>query len=427
MTRAARRHPNNIKRDALKIDSATQTPTNFRSIDSVQKIGELSRRVELIRQCANEAQPVYFEQKWMAVLVRCAEWHSSQPLSPELYREPGGALRWTIELAFYAMRLAGAQKFAANLTSEERRRVEPQYNYGVFIAAVCSGLDEPHRHFRVIRARDDAEWNPSAHGALNPWLDGSEYRLGRREVALPVERMRTGVLAQLIVGRELLSELDTEVLAQIFGAINPAPMPMQGESITHKVVREAVKVATDFDLKAQRAEFAAVEFSVPPAIDVANVLVPVQEPVTAPLPEDEKQPAGSVASPTAAPSPPQKPAGGKPVDPRQISLLDEVPRIPDGAPLTVPTLEEGLQDYPAMIVDFFRALKEDVASGKAKVTWAKLGLNIPKKSLGSYGIASDTLIDALRKKGVLLDNGKAEIMIAQSIGRLIKAREEASP
>ncbi|CAE6963034.1 TraI domain-containing protein [Paraburkholderia domus] len=398
-------------------------PTNFRAIDSLQKIGELSKRVELIKQCANEAKPVYFEQKWMAVLIRCAEWHSSQPLCPELYREPGGALRWTIELAFYAMRLAGAQKFAANLTSEERRRVEPQYNYGVFIAAVCSGLDEPHRHFCVFRASDDAEWNPSAHGALNPWLGGSEFRLVRREVPLPVERMRTGVLAQLIVGQELLSALDTVVLAQIFGAINPAPMPLQGESITHKVVREAVKVATDFDLKAQRAEFAPVEFSVPPAIDVANVLVPVQEFVAAQGPVDEKQTPGPVTAPTTRAS------GSKPVDPRQISLLDAVAGDAGsaGAPRDeVPTLEDGLKDYPPMIVDFFRALKEDVESGKVKVAWAAMGLTIAKRILGGYGIASDSLIEVLRKKGVLLGNTKTEITIAQGLGRLIKVREEAS-
>jgi conjugal transfer pilus assembly protein TraI len=226
----------------------------------------------------------------------------------------------------------------------------------------------------------------------------------------------------LIVGRELLSALDTEVLAQIFGAINPAPMPVKGESITHKVVREAVKVATDFDLKAQRAEFAPVEFSVPPAIDVANVLVPVQESVAALPSVEEKAAAG--APPSASPKAP-----GKPVDPRQISLLDGAPEDVGsvGVPAAVsPTLQDSLDGYPPMIVDFFRALKEDVESGKAKVTWGKMGLSIPKRILAGYGIASDSLIEVLRKKAVLLENNKTDITIAQGIGRLIKAREEAS-
>lgn len=412
-------------------------PTHFQPIDPSQKIGELSKRVDLIKLCANEAKPIYFEQKWVAVLVRCAQWHSSQPLSADVYREPGGALRWTVELAFYAMRLAGAQKFAANLPSEERRRLEPQYNYGVFIAAVCSGLDEPHRHFQVFRTLDDAQWNPSAHGALNGWLDGSEFRLVRREVSLPVERMRTGVLAQLIVGQELLSALDHEVVAQIFGAINPAPMPMQGESVTHKVVREAIKVATDFDLKAQRAQFAPIEFSVPPAIDVANVIAPVQETVGASPLQDETR-APDAIEPAA-----EKARVVKRVDPRQISLLDDEPTVPAALATAVTpaaslaptpavaeaeatpakTIEQGLTGFPQMFVDFFRVLKEDIESGKVKVSWGTMGLKIPKKIFAGYGIATDSLIAVLRQKGVLLEKSNTEITVARSIGELLKARE----
>src|ERR1700761_8704831 len=93
------------------------------------------KRVDLIRQCANEASPTEFERKWKVVLLHCGNWFSSMPLSADLYREPGGAFRCTVETAFYAMRLAGGQKFGTNLPSEKRRRIEPQYNYGVFIAA----------------------------------------------------------------------------------------------------------------------------------------------------------------------------------------------------------------------------------------------------------------------------------------------------
>ena len=106
------------------------------------------RRVDLIAQCANEVSKAEFARKWMSVLDACAAWFSSLPLSPDLYREPGGAFRCTVETAFYSMRLAGGQKFGTNLPSERRRRVEPQYNYAVFLASVCSRLDEPFRAFR---------------------------------------------------------------------------------------------------------------------------------------------------------------------------------------------------------------------------------------------------------------------------------------
>ncbi|MFP3480055.1 type VI secretion protein, partial [Burkholderia sp. SIMBA_057] len=99
------------------------------------------------------------------------------------------------------------------------------------------------------------------------------YRMARRATALPVERMRTGMLAHALVGTEVLSGLDAEVQSEIFGAINPTQSPTGGvESLTHKVVRQAVATAAEFDRKAQRAVFEPVTFAVPSAIHVAAEL-----------------------------------------------------------------------------------------------------------------------------------------------------------
>src|ERR1700760_2626435 len=116
-----------------------------------------AKRIEHVRECADESTEAEFERKWLSVLRRCAAWFSSMPLTPELHAEPGGAFRATIEATFYAMRLAVWQKFAADLTSEKRRRLEPQYIYAVFLAAACSLLDEPCRHFEFVRASDKAQ------------------------------------------------------------------------------------------------------------------------------------------------------------------------------------------------------------------------------------------------------------------------------
>jgi conjugal transfer pilus assembly protein TraI len=241
-------------------------------------LGQHQRRVDLIAQCANEASRADYERKWISVLRGCAAWFSSLPLSPELYREPGGAFRCTVETAFYAMRLAGGQKFGTSLPSEKRRRIEPQYNYAVFLAAVCSRLDEPYRHFVIEREKDRQSWNPSVHGAAGAWLAGSDYLVSRRQQPLPPERMRTGMLAQILVGSALLSGLDAEVLSEMFGAINPNVHPVGAESVLHKVVRQGVSTADEFDRKAQRAVFAPVQFDVPSAVHVAAQLEPVTTP-----------------------------------------------------------------------------------------------------------------------------------------------------
>ncbi|WP_412530440.1 TraI domain-containing protein [Burkholderia lata] len=440
----------------------------FAPADPAELVIRNERRIELIAQCANEASRAEFDRKWIVLIRRCAEWFSSVPFGPDLYREPSGAFRWTVETAFYAMRLAGGLKFGTNLTSERRRRIEPQYNFGVFLAAICSGLDEPYRHFEVERASDCQIWNPSVHGAVGPWLAGASYRVARRATALPVERMRTGMLAHALVGTELLSGLDAEVQAEIFGAINPTQSPIGGvESLTHKVVRQAIATAAESDRKAQRAVFEPVTFAVPSAIHVAAELEPKVEPApsaAAPAPAPAPAPAEHV---TADPSAAAAAAGGsapigpafplaadsdganlrtaaapavqvapKGVDERQMALElpplaapvnpAEIRRDPVAVPATpaADRFEEILKGAPRMISDFFAALQQDVAGGKAKVRWAEKGLVVSKRTIGSYGVASDTLIDHMRRRNLLLANEPAEVTLAPRIGELIQERAE---
>ncbi|MBN3776614.1 type VI secretion protein [Burkholderia sp. Ac-20345] len=432
----------------------------FEAADAGELVARNERRIDLIAQCANEVSRADFDRKWMSLIRRCANWFSSVPFNPELYREPAGAFRWTVETAFYAMRLSGGLKFGTNLPSERRRRIEPQYNYGVFLAAICSGLDEPYRHFDVERATDRQVWNPAVHGAVGTWLAGSSYRMTRRATPLPVERMRTGMLAHALVGAELLSGLDSEVQAEIFGAINPTQSPMGVESLTHKVVRQAVATAAEFDRKAQRAVFEPVSFSVPSTIHVAAELepklsptaaAPTTEPTTEPAPVPE-QPAAGVSVPAtgavvgdsqlpstavvdgaappvraaAAPDGPNRPDG------RQMALElptpapavnpVEIRREPASAAPAADRFEDVLKGAPRMILDFFAALQQDAAGGKAKVRWTDKGLAVSKRTIGGYGVASETLIEHMRRRNLLLANDPTEVTLAPRIGELIQER-----
>ncbi|WP_185646565.1 TraI domain-containing protein [Burkholderia sp. Bp9143] len=443
-------------------------PRLFQSVDRSVLVANNERRIDLIAQCANEVSQADFDRKWRTLVHRCADWFSSVPLSPELYREPGGAFRCTIETAFYAMRLAGGQKFGTNLPSERRRRIEPQYNYGVFLAAICSWLDEPYRHFEVVREADQLVWNPSIHGPAGPWLGDQPYRVTRRAAPLAVERMRTGMLAQALVGSGLLSGLDAEVLAEVFGAMNPTASPVGVESLTHRVVRQAISTAAEFDRKAQRGVFEPVKFAVPSAIHVAGELEPVVTPAAAPASSTVAAP--TPASPTATgrpPSPitPTTPAAttAEGATASAVSVPSPAPPPPTGTPqLAAPTpagsrelvaqpaqsgdpsavidpaathvagerrvepspeaFDAVLKGAPRMIVDFFRALGQDVQAGKAKVRWSELGLVLPKRLIGSYGIASDTLIEHMRRRSLLLANEPMEVTLAPRAGELIQGR-----
>jgi conjugal transfer pilus assembly protein TraI len=424
-------------------------------------IGEYRRRVDLIAQCANEASQGELDRKWLAVLRACASWFSSLPLSPDLYREPGGAFRATIETAFYAMRLAGGQKFGTNLPSEKRRRIEPQYNYAVFLAAVCSRLDEPYRHFAIERDGDRAPWNPPVHGQFGPWLAGSPYHLTRRENPLPLERMRTGMLAQMLVGSGLLAGLDAEVLAELFGAINPNMRPIEAESLLHKVVRQGVSTADEFDRKAQRGVFAPVQFAVPSAVHVAAELEPVSSPAapvtgasataappnpapTSGTPVSSAQTAQTATQAAAVATPPGmvvEPSTGEillatvPADTAQpVASPASVSAAIDPAamrsrsttasppkPANAPAFDEVLKGMPGSVREFFQALGEDVASGKATVQWTEKGLVVPKRLIGSYGIAASTLVEHMRKRSLMVADAPTEVTLAPRAGQLILA------
>ncbi|MDR5777103.1 MULTISPECIES: TraI domain-containing protein [unclassified Caballeronia] len=431
------------------------------------------KRIELVRQCANESTEAEFARRWLSVLRRTAMWFSSMPLTPELHCEPGGAFRATIESTFYAMRLAGGQKFAADLTSDKRRKLEPQYNYAVFLAAACSLLDEPFRHFEFVRQADQEKWNPAAHGAFGAWIGTKPYAVVRRVAPLRGERMRTALLAQTVITPELLAGLDTAVHSDLFNAINPERSPQGFEALVHKVVRQAMDVAVDFERKAQRAVFAPVKFDVPSAVNVALALEPQfvasQAQPAAGEPPHGAAPAHSAAVAPVAPESGQVPSQdtGMRVDSEQAQaaptagpqlskpLLDALaaaagqpaanieatpqrPAAVDPAAARTQTrrnasksgptddeLNEILGPGSAMMKEFFKALAGDVASGKAKVVWEEKGLAVQKRLVGAYGMTSDTLVEQLKKRSLLLRAHGNDICIVERAGRLISERPAA--
>jgi len=389
-----------------------------------------AKRIDLIRQYANEAEAAVFASKWMTVLEACAQWFGSMPLRPTEHAEPGGAMRATIEAAYFAMRLSGAQKFGADQPSERRRLIEPQYLYALFLAACCSWLDEPCRHFSFHRAKDGAEWIPAAHGAFGLWLGDDTYTVRRREEAAPVQRMRTALLAREILGADRLARFDPVVLADLFGAINPDPRPSGIETLLHKVARQAIETTTNFEVKARRAAFAPDTTPAPSAVTLeasgspspatvkpeANTpagraqtnTVPIEVPVEAP--QDP-----SAVSSAGAEAPPRQSAAALPMDAVRGTTSAR----------TGDRFAEVLAGTSNLMRDFFRALSQDVQAGKAKVSWVEGKLAISKRILGNYGMASESLVDNLRKFGLLYKVIGQEILLVDKVAVLVAERPAA--
>ncbi|GAB7549035.1 TraI domain-containing protein [Cupriavidus sp. 8B] len=421
--------------------------TQHLPMDADTLLATLDKRLALIRQYANEGDPAVFDGKWLAVLRSCATWFSSMPLQPEQHAEPGGAFRATVEVVYFAMRLSGGQKFAADQPSERRRRLEPQYLYALFLAACCSWLDEPCRHFHFVREDTGEQWVPAAHGAFHAWLADNPYRVIRLATPLPVERMRSALLARTILGAEALSWLDGPVLTELFGAINPAPMPTGFEAQLHKIVRQAVAATRDYEQKARRAVFAP-DTTVPPSAEqlaaaptpgatAANTKVGPAAQAAEPVapPPSAAAGAASLFQPFATAAVAATTTTGQPVAAEPVATTIP-PATPPSAPaagaIDAAAIGRARRDAPdpftlllggsRMMSEFFRALAQDVTAGKVKVAWAEKGLVLPKKVLGNYGIASDTLIEKLRKENLLYALQGTDLVLTERIGTLILPR-----
>lgn len=383
-------------------------------------------RIALIRQYANEANGEDFETKWMDVLQRCATWFSSMPLRPAEHAEPGGAFRATVEAAYFAMRLSAAQKFGADQPSERRRRLEPQYLYALFLAACSSRLDEPCRHFRFHRESDGAEWIPAAHGGFGSWLADSPYRVSRRETAMPLERMRTALLAREILGQVRLAMFEGQVLADLFGAINPDPRPSGLESLLHKVVRQAIETVTSFEIKARKAEFAPVNAAAPSAHLLDDIADKTIAPASASL-DAMQAPAteGSTGVATGSNASTKSAAGPSDTEAKPISSAEtiNVLRLDGTRSLRKDSSEDdpfkALAGSSNLMREFFKALAQDIADGKAKAVRIDGKVAISKRMLGNYGLASDTLIEHLRKGKHLYRVEGQNILLVDEVGNLV--------
>ncbi|WP_454754760.1 TraI domain-containing protein [Cupriavidus necator] len=408
-------------------------------LSSPDLLASFADRVALLRQYANEAESAGFTSKWLDVLERCATWFSSVPLRPSEHAEAGGAFRATVEAAYFAMRLSGAQKFAADQTSERRRQLEPQYLYALFLAACCSRLDEPCRHFQFHRDADGIEWVPAIHGAFGPWLGGDTYRITRREVGLPVERMRTALLAREILGADRLALFEGQVLSDLFGAINPDPRPSGLETLLHKVVRQAIDAVTQFEVKARRAAFSP-DTSPAPTAGVLSAAGDAAVPGKA-----TRAPASNGPAPTVI-TDPRSPAHAPAMEPSSVASAEgleptalneqsgrEAPTSAvqlDGAKSLRPEqtsdpFKDALAGASTLMREFFRALAQDVAAGKVKAKWVDNRLAIGKRMLGNYGIASETLIDNLRKFQLLYKIVGQDILLVDKVANLIATRPQS--
>lgn len=88
--------------------------------------------------------------------------------------------------------------------------------------------------------------------------------------------------------------------------------------------------------------------------------------------------------------------------------------------------KEALAGASNLLREFFRALAQDVAAGKVKVSWVDNRLAVSKRMLSNYGIASETLIENLRKFQLLYKIVGQDILLVDKVANLIATRPQST-
>ncbi|GJG97767.1 TraI domain-containing protein [Cupriavidus pauculus] len=434
-----------------------------------------ANHIQQVAQFANEPDYQAFARKWLKVLEDCAHWFSSVPLQPDGHTEPGGAFRATIETVHTASRLASAYKFAADLPSERRRRLEPQYHYALFLAACCTWLDEPWRHFIFRFYGSDAPWSPMVHAGVGEWLGDTTFTVERRASPVPTDRLRAGLLARDILTPARMRTLDEEVAAALLGCLDPTPVPTGKATLLQKIIRKAMDMVTQREAMATRAVFQPGTLAVS-GVSVACARLEVAQGVTANDAVDAADAAdadtaksvqGSASPATSALPACTQPQGVRTNDPQGSKKgSHEAPRgtVPDGSapietPLALPKAsarkrpaapaepaapkapmaqdggpadgsatpgEGSLADRVRMLLpnadaaqEFLVALLEDVAAGKAKYSLSGNHLTLSKRTMGGYGLSSEAVIGTLREAELVHDVVGQDVVLDARIASLL--------
>jgi conjugal transfer pilus assembly protein TraI len=359
-----------------------------------------------------------YADRYLEPMHRIASFVLEIPASAKHHKEPGGAIRFAVESGFFALRIADSTIFTANLSSEQRRDIEPQYRYGTFIAALCSNIHRSAAYFDIIS--DDGEVWSEFDGSISLWLKKigtKSYNLKWKSKPADTNKQVAMFLAKEILD-SCCSHLNPQTIRDIIGSVAPDEVPSGHEPLMTRVVRQSLQTSIDMDIKR-----ASLTYTEP-----ANIPLPTAELVDKILPK---------ASPPSESAPSQVV-----IEDYKAAQHSGVIEVKEPIPVAAPALELGKlpeikeQDsadddnelfavLDPSVREMLIAIADDVRTGgrvAKRIKWEKDGLSIPVELLGDYGLASSSVVSALKKVNGIRRKDGSIIVLDQKLGNKIMKR-----
>lgn len=172
------------------------------------------------------------------------------------HRLAGGLLRHGLESALWGIQFADRHMFAMDVSAQQRKDIEPRWQFAAFVSALCHDIGKPASDMIVNSVTDmETAWNPFDKGLLE-WLreSGTErYVVNWRKDSRHKrhERISPIVLDRVLdpKGRAYIAGAGPEIFKQIMLALEG-----EGFGQLQEIVSQADSASVEKDLKQMPAQ-----------------------------------------------------------------------------------------------------------------------------------------------------------------------------
>ena len=384
--------------------------------------------VDRIRVRSGLSTTEEFSQRYGQPARLVAQLCMFSPYSPSFSREKMGELKLlpfshakgsfqrSIMHAQAAVQSCDGRYFGQNLSSSERRRVEPEYKYAAFIVALFGSFETSFSHFSTLNEHGE-EWSPfRSEETAYAFLQRTQSRTFSHRLRTSPLMIAPGSIVTRYLERRWFADFTDQVLTDMYTALAAKPIAEKNEPVLLEVIRITAK-AVDAQQVAQRSAS-----SLPEALITDTTLQPINSQGAATdLPETSSHcPAASAPEPvqqveeivlTAEKKPRKKTA---PVAEAQVPLFVEEPA------LVKPSL---LEQMSPSIRQLLELMHSDLHAGKyAPSQYIKStdeSIAIKKELFVRYAVPAHAVISEFQKLGLFKSTSAPEIFLKKEIADLI--------
>lgn len=204
-----------------------------------------------------------FDRLVLTPIRRLADYVQLLPLTRDQHHPgAGGAFRFALEVAFYALQASEGAIFTGLESTEKRRQLEPRWRYATFLAGLCSELYVPLNDMLVVDMSGAHQWAPYEK-SLYAWCQ--ENQLDRYFIRwLPAARstsdaeMRAKMALSAFVMNHVvpndcvqyISSGSSRILASMMASVTGAARSADQNTL-HQLVQQARTEMINRDLKAR--------------------------------------------------------------------------------------------------------------------------------------------------------------------------------